>query len=300
MVGASYISRTVGRRSRWFASGLVAMSAGCSFVPKARMDESRRVNQTLRADNTRLKDVALDLQTQNQDLSDRAVDDARRLAVQTDALERLEKSVVGYQADRHKIDQSFESIKRQIRLSSESRPDPGPVSDIGAAPVSDNSPRLADRLSSFADRYPGWSFDPATGTVSVPPDRLFEPSTSRLRAETDDTLQALAVALGGAKGLRVEVSPPSLLPPVRQARFVPDSEVDASAQFLEASRAARVRERVTEAAKLQPRQVRLVARGEGATEPVDGERRVLIRVFETGRSEVEPAPALDSEASPDG
>src|SRR4051794_20453085 len=82
--------------------------SGCGLVPRSKLDECRRVTQTLRADNDRLKDVALDLRSQNQDLSQRAVDDARRLATQEEAVERLERSVSAYQAERDKMAAAFE------------------------------------------------------------------------------------------------------------------------------------------------------------------------------------------------
>src|SRR6516162_2766973 len=76
----------------------VASATGCGLVPRSRVDECHRVAQTLRADNHRLEDVALDLRAQNQDLTQRAIDDARRIAIQDEAVDRLEKSVLGYQA----------------------------------------------------------------------------------------------------------------------------------------------------------------------------------------------------------
>ncbi len=66
---------------------------GCGLVPQSRLDECHRVTQQIRADNSRLKDLALDLRAQNQDLSQRAVDDARRLVAEQEAREHLENSV---------------------------------------------------------------------------------------------------------------------------------------------------------------------------------------------------------------
>jgi chemotaxis protein MotB len=93
----------------------VAAGPGCGLVPKSRLDECHRLSQTLRADNNRLRDVALDLRAQNQDLNQRAVDDARRIALQEEALERLEKSVQGYQSEREQIAREFEVLERQVR-----------------------------------------------------------------------------------------------------------------------------------------------------------------------------------------
>ena len=93
----------------------VASATGCGLVPRSRVDECHRVAQTLRADNHRLEDVALDLRAQNQDLTHRAIDDARRIAIQDEAVDRLEKSVLGYQAEREEITRELEVLARQVR-----------------------------------------------------------------------------------------------------------------------------------------------------------------------------------------
>ena len=77
---------------RWSRSpavvlGFLASSAiapGCGLVPKSKLDDCHRATQTLRSENVRLKSVALDLRSQNSDLSQRrAVDDAERLTLRT-------------------------------------------------------------------------------------------------------------------------------------------------------------------------------------------------------------------------
>lgn len=96
---------------------ILASATGCGLVPRSRLDECHRLAQTLRADNHRLEDVALDLRAQNQDLTQRAVDDARRIAIQDEAVERLEKSVLGYQAERDIITRELEVLAGQVRRS---------------------------------------------------------------------------------------------------------------------------------------------------------------------------------------
>src|SRR5262245_40848400 len=122
-------SQSVGsaRRSRRAAVALtvaIATVAGCSFVPKTKLDECRRVTQALRAENSQLKDRALDLRAQNHDLSQRAVDDGKRLDALRETVERQEKSLLAYQAERDKLAESFEALKRQVRLSASPRPSP--------------------------------------------------------------------------------------------------------------------------------------------------------------------------------
>jgi hypothetical protein len=92
---------------------ILTLSSGCAFVPRSEFDECRQLTQTLRTENARLKDRVVAFQSQNRDYEDRAVDDARRLAVQDEAIERLEHSVHEYQDDRN----HFEAAYRQMAAS---------------------------------------------------------------------------------------------------------------------------------------------------------------------------------------
>jgi hypothetical protein len=74
------------------------------------MDECQRVSQTLRSENARLKDQVLALQSQNRDYADRAVDDSRRLAIQDEAIGRLEHSVQAYQNERSRLEAAYKQL----------------------------------------------------------------------------------------------------------------------------------------------------------------------------------------------
>jgi chemotaxis protein MotB len=271
-------SRSLTRRAFVCACAALAIlpGSGCGLVPKSKLDDCHRVSQTLRSENNRLKDVALDLRAQNQDLSQRAVDDARRLAAQEEAVDRLERSVTAYQAERDKMAAAFEAVKRQVRMA-----------------VSPHSAAKPDRLKAFAQAHSGWSFetDAAASTISVsaPIDRLFERGKDTLRPEAAVALKELADELvgSGAKGLAVEVIAPADAAPVVRARFDAAAEgsggvaSDASGRFLGAARAARVRDRLVTDAGLAPASARL-APPPVATTAADparaGERRVEIRL----------------------
>lgn len=117
--------------------GLVLASGGCAIVPKSRMDECQRLTQTLRAENARLKDRVLAVQGQNRDYAERAVDDARRLATQDDAIERLEHSVQAYQDERARLEAAYKKL----------------ASNLGAPEVSNDEPRgRADPTTSQTTR----------------------------------------------------------------------------------------------------------------------------------------------------
>jgi hypothetical protein len=107
---------------RQFVALLLAavLLPGCGIVPRSRMEEAQKVSQLLRSENARLKDQVLSLQSQNRDLSDRAVDDLRRLTAREEAIERLEQSVQAYQSDRERLAAAYD----QLTMSLGRRPEP--------------------------------------------------------------------------------------------------------------------------------------------------------------------------------
>ena len=97
---------------------LVMLSgAGCAVVPRSRMDECQRLAQTLRAENARIKDRLLAAQSQNRDYAERAVDDAKRLAVQDEALERLNLNIQAYQDERTRLEAAYRQLATSLGAS---------------------------------------------------------------------------------------------------------------------------------------------------------------------------------------
>ena len=165
-------------KRRWVATGVGLCGlglAGCSFVPTSRLDECHRLSQTLQTENNRLKDTTLSLRSQNQDLNQRAVDEARRLRVQEEEIQRLVQSVSAYQEDRDQLAAAFERIKSQIRTS--------------VNPVSSGLP---ERLQELARAHPGWEFDSQRGVLTIPAALLFELGSSRLRSDAESALRETA------------------------------------------------------------------------------------------------------------
>jgi hypothetical protein len=93
---------------------LLATGTGCGIVPRSRMDECQRLTQTLRSENARLKDRVLALRAQNRDYAERAVDDGRRLAIQDEAIERLEHSVQAYQDERAPLEAAYHQLTSRL------------------------------------------------------------------------------------------------------------------------------------------------------------------------------------------
>ena len=85
---------------------------GCRSVPGEKFDNCRRMNDTLRVENAQLRDQKVALATQNQDLSERAVDDARKLRSQEKAIAQLERSVHAYQAERDELEVALKELRQ--------------------------------------------------------------------------------------------------------------------------------------------------------------------------------------------
>ena len=227
---------------------------GCGVVSQSKMDEYHRVAQTLRAENSRLKDVSLVLRTRNQDLSQRAVDDAKRLSAQEEVVASLENSVQAYQAEREKLAESFESLKRQVRVA---------VNNDATHAFSATPSPEPSRLESFAKDHEGWTFDPEKHTLSSPVNHLFEPGRDRLTSQASKTLKVLASELVNTEATAslIEVmAVGDAPPPVEKAGFNTDAvHSKASARFLATARAARVREQLVGQGGLAPKLVKIVA-----------------------------------------
>jgi hypothetical protein len=93
----------------------VLLGSGCNnMVPRSRLAECQQVSQTLRTENARLKDRVLAFENQNRDYAERAVDDARRLAVQSETIDRLEDSIRRYQTERAQLESAFEQLTANL------------------------------------------------------------------------------------------------------------------------------------------------------------------------------------------
>lgn len=105
---------------RRLAAGLAtlvggSLLAGCSFVPEKKYEDSRLRIQALQGENEQLRDVLLNVRSQNRDMALRAVEDARRLRAQEEAIRRLERSVLAYQDDRDEMIALLEELKAELR-----------------------------------------------------------------------------------------------------------------------------------------------------------------------------------------
>ncbi len=88
---------------------------GCAVVSKSRFDSAEKLVQSLRSENAQLKDTALAVKVQNQDLAQRAVDDSKAIRALEAANDQYERSIQGYQDEREQLQSAFAELKRQAR-----------------------------------------------------------------------------------------------------------------------------------------------------------------------------------------
>lgn len=131
---------------------------GCSMAPRARLTQIEGQYATLQAETSKLKDESLALRGRNRELTQRAVEDARRMADLEDANERLTRSIAAYQKERDAMVDSFERIKQSVQLASNG-----------------STTAMLDRFESFARSHPGCVYDPGRSVWSFPADQLFKP-----------------------------------------------------------------------------------------------------------------------------
>ena len=63
------------------------------------------------------------MQGQNRDYAERAVDDAKRLAIQDEAIERLEHSVQAYQDERTRLEAAYQQLASNLGAASDPQTD---------------------------------------------------------------------------------------------------------------------------------------------------------------------------------
>lgn len=105
------------RLKAWTVLALACAAAGpgCNqFGSRQRLEEGRRTIQALRSDNDLLKDQLLTLRNENRDLSERAVDDSRRIAALAESVEEYRGSIHAYQADRNELKESFRAVRDSL------------------------------------------------------------------------------------------------------------------------------------------------------------------------------------------
>ena len=113
---------------------------GCADIPNQRVADCHKLAQSLQTDNSRLKDVALRLRTENQDLTQRSIDDGKKLKTLADGNDRLSRSVVAYQDERERMAKQVQAITHEARSVGFD-----PDDTVRKAETNQDAPRSASR-----------------------------------------------------------------------------------------------------------------------------------------------------------
>ncbi len=158
---------------------LLALSAGCSVVPGTRLQDCRTRVQALQAESQELRDITVSLRQENKDMAQRAVETARLLETQQEAVARLERSIAEYQGERDALAAQLDAIKSQVRTASLAPP----------------TTALLDRLEQFSHDHPECRVDRNLSAIALPADRLFPLGSTQLAPTGASLLDALAQTL---------------------------------------------------------------------------------------------------------
>jgi ElaB/YqjD/DUF883 family membrane-anchored ribosome-binding protein len=229
------------------------------------LEDCRTRAQALQAENQQLRDVALDLRSQNRDLVQRSVDDARKLTALEEANRHLERSVADYQDEREQYLALIDQIRSQVRTAALAPP----------------TTAMVRQLDAFVRAHPECRLGEASGTVRIPASAVFRDGVDELTSEGGTLLDRLAEALSGPESpsLALGISGPGRDPAgdgelrlaSGEAKSTGDQGPD-PALALGLDRARRVRDRLVGRLGLDPTRVAVSAGAgpdlEGASEPV--------------------------------
>ena len=110
-------NRPRARRLAALGAWLAVAPFGCAVVPRTRLDDAQKLVLGLRGENAQLKDTNLGLKVQNQDLAQRAVDDAEAIRALEAANTQYERSIAEYQDDRERMRAAFGELKDRVRAT---------------------------------------------------------------------------------------------------------------------------------------------------------------------------------------
>jgi|GEM_PF-6952058 len=147
------------------AATLFAAMPGCSSWPwKSGSRDAERLTRVIHAENARLKDVVVQLRSSNEDMAQRALDDASRLARLEDENERFRSSIAAYQSERERMARSFQTLQEQVRLALGDRSDilttsfvgPQPAGKMAVVPIPPPEGRLGSNGQVLEIELPQW------------------------------------------------------------------------------------------------------------------------------------------------
>ncbi|MBI1323561.1 hypothetical protein GC170_10295 [bacterium] len=180
------------RLHRATISGVLAFglcsSTGCSSWPwKSGGRDAERLTRVIHAENARLKDVVVQLRSSNEDMAQRSLDDASRIARLEEENEQFRMSIAAYQTERERMARSFQSLQEQVRLALGDRSDILTTSFVG-----DPDSKPASFAPTVHDSAPPEGRVSGSGNeLEIAIDEWFAPNTAILKDGVESRLARL-------------------------------------------------------------------------------------------------------------
>lgn len=143
--------------------------SGCSSWPgQSGGKDSERLTRVIHAENSRLKDLVVQLRSSNEDMAQRSIDDSTRIARLEDENQAFRTSVAAYQSERERMAKSFQNLQQQVQvaLSDRSVVTTSSESDPSSLPQSTN-------LSQNSKVPPAGRFNPSQKSIVIQVDEWF-------------------------------------------------------------------------------------------------------------------------------
>jgi len=198
---------------------VLCASAGCSSWPwKSGGRDAERLTRVIHAENARLKDVVVQLRSSNEDMAQRSLDDAARIARLEEDNEQFRMSIAAYQTERERMARSFQSLQEQVRLAL------GDRSDVLTTSFVDDSSKAMAPGSASATRSsaPPEGVSNASGdSLEIPLSDWFAPNSAILKEGLEPRLARLGHWLSArlpAEGVVRFVPAPAAFEKERNAR----------------------------------------------------------------------------------
>lgn len=160
------------RKEQVAASGLFLLFvglSGCSSWPgQSGGKDSERLTRVIHAENSRLKDLVVQLRSSNEDMAQRSLDDSTRIARLEDENQAFRTSVAAYQSERERMAKSFQNLQQQVQVA---------LSDRSVVTTSSESDptRLTQstNLSQNSKVPPAGRFNPSQKSIVIQVDEWF-------------------------------------------------------------------------------------------------------------------------------
>ncbi|MEI7922436.1 MAG: hypothetical protein WCJ40_11040 [Planctomycetota bacterium] len=165
---------------------LFSLNSGCSYWPsQIGGTDAERLTRVIHAENARLKDLVVQLRSRNEDMSQRSLDDAARIARLDEENQVFRTSLAAYQSERERMAKSFQNLQQQVQVA---------LSDRSVATTSAETGLLGQGMRASSKRIPppAGRFDSSQNSIQIPLAEWFAADSAILDESKNERLKALS------------------------------------------------------------------------------------------------------------